>query len=88
MKALSLTIQKIWAVIKFYKCRSNFKVKVRRSKIMVPIERSCHKEHIYEIPITFHSKDMANVKVFEKWVKLQGESLKVKNYGTHRKVLS
>jgi hypothetical protein len=31
---------------------------------MVPIERSCHKEYTYEIPITYHSKDMANVKVF------------------------
>jgi hypothetical protein len=29
----------------------------------------------YENPITFHSKDMANVKVFEKWVKLQGQKL-------------
>ena len=32
----------------------------------------------YESPITYHSKDMANVKVFEKWVKLQGQSHKVK----------
>jgi hypothetical protein len=29
---------------------------------MVPIDRSYHKEHIYEIPINYHSKDMANVK--------------------------
>jgi hypothetical protein len=27
----------------------------------------------YESPITCQSKDMANVKVFEKWVKLQGQ---------------
>jgi hypothetical protein len=27
----------------------------------------------YEIHITCHSKDMANVKVFEKWVKLQAQ---------------
>jgi hypothetical protein len=35
----------------------------------------------YESPITYmyHSKDMVNVKVFEKWVKLQGQGLKVKN---------
>jgi hypothetical protein len=26
----------------------------------------------YDSPITYHSKDMANVKVFEKWVKRQG----------------
>jgi NifU-like protein involved in Fe-S cluster formation len=32
----------------------------------------------YESPITYHSKDMANVKVFEKWVKRQGQSHKVK----------
>jgi hypothetical protein len=40
----------------------------------------------YESPITYHSKDMANVKVFEKWVNLQGHN--VKNFGTNRKVLS
>jgi hypothetical protein len=42
----------------------------------------------YESPIPCHSKDMANVKVFEKWVKLQGQGNKVKNVGTNRKVLS
>jgi hypothetical protein len=40
----------------------------------------------YESPITCHSKDMTNVKVFEKWVKLQGH--KVKTFDTNRKVLS
>jgi hypothetical protein len=29
-------------------------------------------------PITYHSKDMAKVKVFIKWVKLQGQGHKVK----------
>jgi putative transposon-encoded protein len=57
-------------------------------KNLVPTERSCHKEHTYEIPITCHSKDMANVKVFEKWVKLQGQGHKIKNFGTNGKVLS
>jgi hypothetical protein len=43
----------------------------------------------YESPITCHSKDMANVmKVFEKWVKLQGQGHKVKHFGTNRKDLS
>jgi hypothetical protein len=42
----------------------------------------------YESPITYHSKDMAKVEVFEKWVKLQGQGHKVKNFGTNRKVLS
>jgi hypothetical protein len=41
----------------------------------------------YESPITYHSKDMAIVKVFEKWVKLQGQGHKVKNVRTNRKVL-
>jgi hypothetical protein len=42
----------------------------------------------YKSPITYHSKDMAIVKVFEKWVKLQGQGHKVKTFGTIRKVLS
>jgi hypothetical protein len=48
-------------------------LKITRSKIMVPLESSCHKEYTYESLITYHSKDMTNVKVFEKWVKLQGQ---------------
>jgi hypothetical protein len=64
MKAVSLAIQKILPMLKFLKSGSNFKVKVTRSKLLVPIERPCHKKHTYEIPITYHSKDMANVKVF------------------------
>ena len=35
---------KVMANVKFLKSRSNFKVKVRRSKIMVPVENACHKE--------------------------------------------
>jgi hypothetical protein len=41
----------------------------------------------YESPITYHSKDIANVKVFEKWVKLLGQGHKFKHFGTNRKVL-
>jgi hypothetical protein len=33
----------------FFKSESNFKAKVTRSKIMVPLESYCHKEHTYEI---------------------------------------
>jgi hypothetical protein len=44
-QALSLTIQTIWPKLKFLKSGSNFKV--TRSKIMVPLESSCHKEHTY-----------------------------------------
>jgi hypothetical protein len=40
----------------------------------------------YKSPITYHSKDIAKVNVFKKWIKLQGH--KVKNYGTIRKFLS
>jgi hypothetical protein len=40
----------------------------------------------YESLITCHSIDMANVKVFEKWVKLQGHE--VKKFGTNKMVLS
>jgi hypothetical protein len=30
------------------------------------LESFCHKEHTHEIPITYHSKDMAKVKSFQK----------------------
>jgi hypothetical protein len=42
----------------------------------------------YESPITYYSKVMANVKVFKKWVEVQGQGQEVKNFGTNRKVLS
>jgi hypothetical protein len=42
----------------------------------------------HESRITCHSKDLANGKVFEKWVKLQDQIHKVKYFGTNRKVLS
>ena len=35
--------KKVMAKVKVFKNRSNFKVKVTRSKIMVPRERPCHK---------------------------------------------
>jgi hypothetical protein len=41
----------------------------------------------FESAITYHSKYMAKVKVFEKWVKFQGQGHMVKNFGTIRKVL-
>jgi hypothetical protein len=34
----------------------------------------------YKSPITYHSKDIAKVKDFKKWVKLQDQGHKVKNY--------
>ena len=36
---------KVMAKVKVFESRSNFKVKVTRSKIMVSCERSCHKEY-------------------------------------------
>jgi hypothetical protein len=48
-------------------CKKKFKHKknkVRRSKSLIPIEKSCHKEYIYGIPITYHSKDITIVDVF------------------------
>ena len=49
MKALSLAIQTIWPMLKFLKSGSNFKVKVTMLEVLVPIDRSCHKEHTYDI---------------------------------------
>ena len=36
----------------------------------------------YESPFSSSLQVMAKVKVFQKWVKLQGQGHKVKNYGT------
>jgi hypothetical protein len=47
------------------------------------VTRNMHMK--YKSHITYHSKDMANVKVLGKWVKRQGH--KVKSYDTNRKVL-
>ena len=43
------SVQMLWPRLKFSISRSNFKVKVIKSKILVPMERFCHKECIYEI---------------------------------------
>jgi hypothetical protein len=59
MKSLSLTIQKIWPMLKFLKSGLNFKVKVTMSKKKGLVIRNTHMK--YESRITYHSKDMANV---------------------------
>ena len=41
----------------------------------------------YKSPLTYNSRDMVN-DVFGKWVKLQDQGHKVKNYGTIKKFLS
>jgi hypothetical protein len=53
IKVLSLSPityhSKHMAKVEVFKIGSNFEVKVTRSKIMVPLESSYHKEHTYEI---------------------------------------
>ena len=49
MKSLLLLVRKLWPRLKLFKSKSNFKVKVTRSKMLVPMERSCHKENTCEI---------------------------------------
>ena len=44
------------------------------------VTRNTHVQ--YESPITCGKKVMAKVKVFQKYVKLQGQGHKVKNYST------
>ena len=61
MKSLSLLVRKLWPRLKFFKSRLNFKVKVTRSKTLVPMERSCQKVYTCEIPIIVH-KLMARLK--------------------------
>ena len=41
-------------VEKILESGSNFKVKVTKSKVMVPLESSCHKEYKYEIWKPYH----------------------------------
>ena len=66
MKALPLLVWTLWSRLKFFKRRPNFKVKVMRSTITVPSERSCHKEYTYTIwsLITSGTKVMTKVKSF------------------------
>jgi hypothetical protein len=39
----------------------------------------------YQNPSKYYSKDKAEVKVFNKWVKHKGQGHKVKSAGTHEK---
>jgi hypothetical protein len=86
MKALSLTIQKICPMFKFFEKwvkLQGHSHKVKNFDInrkVLPMK--------YENLISYYSKDMANVKVFEKWVKLQGQGHYIKNFGINRKTLS
>ena len=42
MKALPLSINELWPMLKFFKSRSKATVKVTCSKFMVLLERPCH----------------------------------------------
>ena len=65
MKALSLVVRKLWPRLQFFNSRSNFNVKVTRSKIMVHVKglvtRNTHVQ--FESPISSGCKVMAKVKV-------------------------
>ena len=68
MKALSLLVRKLWPRLKFFKSRSNFKVKVTRSLLCYHVKglvtRNTHVQ--YESPISPDKRVMAKVKVFQK----------------------
>jgi hypothetical protein len=49
MKALASTDQKLWPRLKFWKRRSNFKVKSQKVKVMESYEMACQKEYTCEI---------------------------------------
>ena len=78
IKALALTVQKLLARLKFSKNGSNSKVKVTESKIMVPTERSYHREYSCETSKLWHSlfKSISKVKYFK-----NGSNSKVKVTG-------
>ena len=70
IKALALTVRKLWAWLKIFKDRSNSNVKVTVSKIMVPMKGlATSNTHVkYQSPSTYCSKVIIKVKVFKKWV--------------------
>ena len=67
MKSPSFLVRKLWPRLKFFKRRSNFKVKVTRSEITVQVKGlvTRNTQVQYEIPISPGKKVMAKVKVFK-----------------------
>ena len=53
LKALSFTMKKLWPMLKFFKSRSKVTFKVTSSKFMVPLKRSCDKDHTCQIWKTY-----------------------------------
>ena len=86
MKAISLLIRKLWQRLKFFKRRSRSKGQKLWYHVKGLVTRNKHVQ--YESPISSGKKVIAKVKIFQKWVKLQGQGHEVKNYGTIWKVLS
>jgi hypothetical protein len=82
MKAVSFTIEKILPMLKStLKSTSNFKVKVKRQKIKIPIERSSHKNtqiwNMKALSLVI-KKNMADVKVLKSTSNFKGGSSKIK----------
>ena len=89
MKALPLSINELWPMLKFFKSRSKVTVKATCCLWYCwkgLVIRNTHAK--YEYLISYDRKVMANVKVFQKKVKghLQGHIFKI--YGIIRKALS
>ena len=72
------------AMFKFNERKSKFTVKVTCLKCIAPLEKSGHKEHKYERPISYSKTVMANIQSRSKV--LQGYMFKT--YGTIGKALS
>ena len=68
--------------LKLVKCQGQ-KIKNLQKDL---ITRDIHVK--YQCSNTHYSKVISKIKVFKKLVKLSGQSHRVKNNGTHRKVLS
>ena len=68
MKVLSFLVRKLWPRLKFFKSRSNFKVKVTRSKLWYNLKgRVARNTQVqYESAISSGKKVMAKVKVFHR----------------------
>jgi hypothetical protein len=49
IKALTYLVQKIYSRLKFFKTRSKFKIKVTRSKVLVPKERSLYNASMSQV---------------------------------------
>ena len=49
VRALSLTVEYLWAMLKFLESMPTVTIKVACSKIMVAPERSCHRKHTCQI---------------------------------------